>query len=46
MEGIDYHNTFALVARMESMKILIASPSRMQFSLYLIDVKSAFLNGY
>ena len=44
-EGIDYEETFALVARLEAIKMLLAYPSIMNFKLYQMDVKSAFLNG-
>ena len=45
-EGIDYEETFAPVARIEAIRILIAFATYMKFKLYQIDVKSAFLNGY
>ncbi|XP_060170433.1 uncharacterized mitochondrial protein AtMg00820-like [Lycium barbarum] len=45
-EGIDYDETFSLVARMEAISILIAFASHMEFKLFQMDVKSAFLNGY
>ena len=45
-EGIDYDETFAPVARIEAIRILIAYAAHMEFKLYQIDVKSAFLNGY
>ncbi|GJS71794.1 retrovirus-related pol polyprotein from transposon TNT 1-94 [Tanacetum coccineum] len=44
-EGIDYDETFAPVARMEAIMILIAFATYMNFKVYQIDVKSAFLNG-
>ncbi|XP_070010948.1 uncharacterized protein [Nicotiana sylvestris] len=44
-EGIDYDETFAPVARMEAIRILIAFASHMEFTLFQMDVKSAFLNG-
>ena len=44
-EGIDYDETFAPVARMEAIRILIAFATFMGFKLYQMDVKSAFLNG-
>ena len=44
-EGIDYDETFALVARMEAIRILIAFAAFMGFKLYQMDVKSAFMNG-
>jgi len=45
-EGIDYDETFAPVARMETIRMLIAYAAHMEFKLYQMDVKSAFLNGY
>ena len=45
-EGIDYEETFAPVARIEAIRILIAFATHMEFKLYQMDVKSAFLNGY
>ena len=45
MEGIDFDETFAPVARLESIRILLAIASHLNFKLYQMDVKSAFLNG-
>ena len=45
MEGIDFDETFAPVARLKSIRILLAIFSHLNFKLYQIDVKSAFLNG-
>ncbi|GJV54882.1 retrovirus-related pol polyprotein from transposon TNT 1-94 [Tanacetum coccineum] len=45
-EGIDYDETYAPVARLESIRILLASACALDFKLYQIDVKSAFLNGF
>jgi len=45
-EGIDYEETFAPVARIEAIRILIAFAAHMEFKLYQMDVKSASLNGY
>ena len=44
MEGIDFNETFAPVARLESIRILLAIASHLNFKLYQIDVKNAFLN--
>jgi hypothetical protein len=44
-EGIDYEETFAPVARLEEIKILLAFSVAKEFKLYQMDVKSAFLNG-
>ena len=45
MEGIDFDETFAPIARLESIRILLAIASQLNFKLYQVDVKSAFLNG-
>jgi hypothetical protein len=45
IEGIDYGETFAPVARLESICILLAYASHHNFKLQQMDVKSAFLNG-
>jgi hypothetical protein len=45
VEGIDYGETYAPVARLESIRILLAYASHFIFKLYQMDVKSAFLNG-
>ncbi|GJV78765.1 retrovirus-related pol polyprotein from transposon TNT 1-94 [Tanacetum coccineum] len=45
-EGIDYDETYALVARLESIRILLAYACALDFKLFQIDVKSAFLNGF
>nr|GEX24032.1 retrovirus-related Pol polyprotein from transposon TNT 1-94 [Tanacetum cinerariifolium] len=44
-EGIDYGEVFALVARIEAIKIFLAFASYMGFIVYQMDVKSAFLYG-
>ena len=45
-EGIDYEETFAPVARLEAIRMLLAFACHKNFILYQMDVKSAFLNGY
>uniref|UniRef100_J3N1K2 Reverse transcriptase Ty1/copia-type domain-containing protein n=1 Tax=Oryza brachyantha TaxID=4533 RepID=J3N1K2_ORYBR len=45
VEGLDFGETFALVARLESNRILLAYTINHHFELYQMDVKSAFLNG-
>nr|GEZ25830.1 uncharacterized mitochondrial protein AtMg00810-like [Tanacetum cinerariifolium] len=45
-EGIDYDETFALVARLESIWIFLAFATYMNFIVYQMDVKSSFLNGF
>ena len=45
MEGVDYDETFASGARMESIRILLALVCHLKFKLYQMDVKNVFLNG-
>ncbi|GKB30150.1 retrovirus-related pol polyprotein from transposon TNT 1-94 [Tanacetum coccineum] len=45
-EGIDYDETYAHVARLESIRILLAYACVLNFMLFQMDVKSAFLNGF
>ncbi|GJX17523.1 copia protein [Tanacetum coccineum] len=45
-EGIDYDETYAPVARLESIRILLAYAYALDFKLFKMDVKSAFLNGF
>ena len=44
-EGIDYEETFTPIARMEALMIFLAYATYMNFKVYQMDVKSAFLNG-
>ena len=45
-EGIDYEETYAPVARLKAIRMLLVFASIMDFKLYQMDVKSAFLNGF
>src|SRR3954468_7596657 len=45
-EGIVYTEIFAPVARLESIRLLISFSFQNNITLYQMDVKSAFLNGY
>jgi hypothetical protein len=44
-EGIDYEESFAPVAHLEAIRILLAFSVAKGFKLHQMDVKSAFLNG-
>nr|GEV20008.1 hypothetical protein [Tanacetum cinerariifolium] len=44
-EGIDYDEVFDPVARIEAIRLFLASASFMGFMVYQIDVKSTFLYG-
>jgi hypothetical protein len=43
--SLDFEETFAPVARLESIRILLAYAAHHSFKLFEMDVKSAFLNG-
>jgi hypothetical protein len=45
VQGLEFGETFAHVARLEAIKILLAFAASKGFNLYQMDVKSAFLNG-
>ncbi|KAI3499752.1 hypothetical protein L1887_35561 [Cichorium endivia] len=44
-EGINYEETFAPVARLESVRIFLAYVAHKNFDVFQMDVKCAFLNG-
>jgi hypothetical protein len=45
VEGLDFDETLAPVARLESIRILLVYATHHDFKLYQMDIKSAFLNG-
>jgi hypothetical protein len=45
VEDVDFGETFAHVARLEAIRILLTFAASNVFKLYQIDVKSVFLNG-
>jgi hypothetical protein len=45
VEGLDFGETYAPVARLESISILLDYATHHDFKLHQMDVKSAFLNG-
>ncbi|KAL0356283.1 UNVERIFIED_CONTAM: Retrovirus-related Pol polyprotein from transposon RE1 [Sesamum radiatum] len=46
LPGIDYTETFAPVARLDTIRALVAITANKKWKIYQMDVKSAFLNGY
>ncbi|GJZ96029.1 retrovirus-related pol polyprotein from transposon TNT 1-94 [Tanacetum coccineum] len=44
-EGINFEDSFALVARIEAIRIFIVNAAYKNMTIYQIDVKMAFLNG-
>ncbi|CAL2251278.1 unnamed protein product [Prunus armeniaca] len=43
--GLDYNETYAPMARLDTIRTLIALAAKKEWKLYQLDVKSAFLNG-
>jgi hypothetical protein len=46
VEGLDFRETYAPVARLEAIRILLPYAYAHNIKLYQMDIKSAFLNGY
>ncbi|GKC49643.1 retrovirus-related pol polyprotein from transposon TNT 1-94, partial [Tanacetum coccineum] len=44
-EGIDFEESFALVARLDAIRIFLAYAAHMNMGIYQMDVKTTFLNG-
>ena len=45
VEGIDYFDTYAPVARLPSSRAIIAMANRLGLELHQVDIKGAYLNG-
>nr|GEX98729.1 retrovirus-related Pol polyprotein from transposon TNT 1-94 [Tanacetum cinerariifolium] len=45
-KGIDFEESFALVARMEAISIFLAYVAHKSFTVFQMDVKTAFLHGF
>ncbi|GJU30048.1 retrovirus-related pol polyprotein from transposon TNT 1-94 [Tanacetum coccineum] len=43
--GIDFEESFALIARIEAIRIFIANAASKNMTIYQMDIKTAFLNG-
>ena len=46
VEGVDYDETFALVARFSLIRVVISVVVEMGWKIHQMDVKTAFLNGF
>jgi hypothetical protein len=46
IEGVDYFETFAPVARIQSIRILLALSNDLDLEVDQIDIKAAYLNGW
>ncbi|XP_022751424.1 uncharacterized protein LOC111300070 [Durio zibethinus] len=44
--GVDFSERFAPVARLDTIRLLLALVTQQSWKIYQLDVKSAFLNGY
>lgn len=44
--GVDFSETFAPVARLDTIRMLLALAAHKKWKIYQLDVKSAFLNSY
>nr|GEX56747.1 retrovirus-related Pol polyprotein from transposon TNT 1-94 [Tanacetum cinerariifolium] len=44
-EGIDFEESFALITRLEAIRIFLAFAAHMNMVVYQMDVKTMFLNG-
>ena len=45
-EGVDYEETFSPVAMLKSIRILLSIVAALDYEIWKMDVKTAFLNGY
>ena len=46
VKGVDFDENFALVACIESIRVLLALAYHLKFKLYQMDMKSVFLNSF
>lgn len=44
--GVDYHHTFAPVARLETIRLLCAAAVELKLQIHQLDITTAYLNGY
>ena len=46
VQGVDYHETFASVAKMDSIRLVLAISASKHWEVHHMDVESSFLHGY
>ena len=42
---VDYHKTFAPIAKLNPLRVLLSLTANLEWPLHQLDVKNAFLNG-
>ena len=45
VQGLDYNETFALIERMDSIRLVLTVATSKRWEVHHMDVKSAFLHG-
>ena len=46
VQGVDYNETFSPVAKLKSVRIMLAIAAYYDYEIWQMDVKTAFLNGH
>ena len=46
VQGVDYHETFASVVKMDSIMLVLAITASKHWEVHHMDVKSVFIHGY
>jgi len=46
VQGVDYHETFAPVAKMDSIRLVLEISASKHWEVHHMDVNSAFIHGY
>src|SRR5215216_6134011 len=46
VQGIDYDETFSIIAMLKSIRIMLAIAAFYDYEIWQMDVKTALLNGY
>ena len=46
VQGVDYHETFAPLAKMDSIPLVLENSASKHWEVHHMDVKSEFMHGY
>ena len=46
VQGVDYHETFAQVAKMDSIRLVLEISTSKHWEVHHLDLQSDFLHGY